>query len=173
MTRKKPVNPIDYIGKRFGRLVLLECFPAGDGGYRLTRCRCLDCGGVCFPAWGNIHSGMSKRCQSCGFKSQSKTLRAMHDVRRRASGIRFTRSKSGLVKGVCRCGKPKAMGAGLCFKCRTIDRLDRPIKNPVSIGTLSRNAGVTREAVRVYANRHGWEKAIERYGKGLSLGVPA
>lgn len=58
-TKKK--KPQDYIGHRFGMLVVEEIVGKGSHNKTLLRCKC-DCGGEKIIAFGNLNTGHSNSC---------------------------------------------------------------------------------------------------------------
>lgn len=68
----KPVskNRKDYVGQRFGRLVINEMLYGG----KRTRCRCLcDCGGVVYADLQNVTSGTTSSCGCLWLEKKRKS----------------------------------------------------------------------------------------------------
>ena len=56
-----PRPKIDISGRRFGRLVALECVGSDRAGRALWRCLC-DCGAESYPAGARLRSGKARSC---------------------------------------------------------------------------------------------------------------
>ena len=76
------------IGRRFGRLVLLNQVGVRAGSKRRVRCRC-DCGAVVVRFWGNVHRGLTRSC-GCLQRELAGQRNATHGETRRTRGRRRT-----------------------------------------------------------------------------------
>ena len=58
---KKKANPYDAIGKRYGRLTVIEIAGKGSHNRTLMKCKC-DCGNEKVVPFGNLNTGRSNSC---------------------------------------------------------------------------------------------------------------
>lgn len=79
------INPLDYIGKRYGRLIVIGEAGKGKYGEKLFRCIC-DCGK---EATSNVYNLQHGRIVSCGCKSEER--RRTIGEERRTHGCSNTR----------------------------------------------------------------------------------
>lgn len=67
--------PSQMLGKRYGAWTVLERAGKDKGGHILWVCRC-DCGREAVVQGGNLRSGRSASCQSCGNRKAAQQQHA-------------------------------------------------------------------------------------------------
>ena len=96
------------IGKRFGRLLVLELLPKASADRQLALCRC-DCGNTCQPQAKSLRAGLTRSYKCLYFETARKTgLRAVrhgHWAGESSGGSRTYRTWCGMKS---RCHNPNA-----------------------------------------------------------------
>lgn len=94
-----------YIGKRFGKLTVVERAGRDKDGRFLWKCAC-DCGGVKYTITANLNSG---RVRSCGCLHYEEASKRMKEMRAR-KGKRDKRLSTIWLNMKARCFNPKNAG---------------------------------------------------------------
>lgn len=72
----------NLVGKRFGKLVVIE--DMGKMGGKKFRCKCqCDCGNVSYPATAGLNNGTSQSCGCNQVERAKKGIRTKHNMRRK------------------------------------------------------------------------------------------
>lgn len=140
-------QPAERIGERFGKWTII-----GEGhvvtNQRYWLCRCV-CGTRRHIPAANLYSGASTQCRRCA------------DHARRVNPNRCAG-----------CGTNISRSAVRCLSCdgdrRSAASIDKPRRYPVSIGTIARQHGISRQAVQCRIKRWGFDKAMELYAKEVA-----
>lgn len=142
-----------YIGTRFGRWTVIGIGKRRPGARNRVRARC-DCGRSSMVELGNLVAGVSTQCAWCGWNAAGDTNRIWPKTPKR-----------------CRdCGAPLSRFAWTnnnerCRDCCDSSRPDVPYKYPISIGTIARACGITRQAVSLRVQKFGFGPALAMYEK--------
>ncbi len=149
------------------------------GTCRQFVCKC-ECGTAQTIPCSNLYSGKSTKCQRCAADAKRHTS----DERKamaRANGQRC--NKDGRVVclecGVTLCGAAVYNKILRCQECAAVvrgeKRRDVPLKHAISIGTIARACGISRQAVHFYVGRFGWDEMLryykEKYGYQPKVGA--
>lgn len=83
------LNSKNLIGKRFGKLIVLEdCKNTSNSSGRLWKCQC-DCGSICYKRTANLTSGATTSCGCLKSKGEEKVSHILI-----VNNINFTREKT-------------------------------------------------------------------------------
>lgn len=134
-------------GMKYGKwTVLSQAKYAGSSPQ--YKCRC-ECGTVRVVTQGNLASGKSTQCRECCDRQRATKWEL--NVCPRCSEHHGRMRRSSEPNTACSKCVPAQLSEA---------KMDAPLRYPVSIGTVARAAGVTRQAVSDHIQRTGWDGMV-------------
>lgn len=136
----------DEVGKKYGRLTVIERAGSNASGYALWKCKC-DCGNECIARGDCLRSGQTKSC-GC-LRKEAINIVAHHGYRR--THIDETGNRYGRLT-VIRRGGTSAQGTKWVCKCDCGNYAE--VRGAALRRGLTRSCGCYRR--ERLAKSHGW-----------------